>query len=65
MVIIISILINNYHLINHQLNSPRSDEIGKVMIKHEIVISYLEKIKLEASAHNKLIGELSGGQKVL
>ena len=35
------------------------------MIKHEIIRSYLEKIKLEASAHDKLIGELSGGQKVL
>jgi len=43
--------------------APTSDDIGKVMIKHEIVRSYLGKIKLEASAHNKLIGELSGGQK--
>ena len=43
--------------------APSSDEIGKNMIKHEIVRSYLGKIKLESSAHNKLIGELSGGQK--
>ena len=43
--------------------APSSDEIGKPMIKHEIVRSYLGKIKLESSAHNKLIGELSGGQK--
>jgi ATP-binding cassette subfamily F protein 1 len=42
---------------------PTIDNVGKNMIKHEIVRSYLGKIKLESSAHNKLIGELSGGQK--
>ena len=30
---------------------------------YELIRSYLGKIKLESSAHNKLIGELSGGQK--
>jgi ATP-binding cassette subfamily F protein 1 len=33
------------------------------MLKQEIVRSYLGKIKLEATAHNKKISELSGGQK--
>lgn len=31
--------------------------------KYEVIRSYLGKINLEAQAHNKLIGELSGGQK--
>ncbi len=43
--------------------APSNEDIGKNMLKHEIVRSYLGKIKLEPSAHNKLIGELSGGQK--
>jgi hypothetical protein len=30
---------------------------------YELIRSYLGKIKLESLAHNKLIGELSGGQK--
>ena len=43
--------------------APSNDDIGKNMLKQEIVRSYLGKIKLEQSAHTKLIGELSGGQK--
>jgi len=31
--------------------------------REKTVRSYLGKVKLEGSAHNKLIGELSGGQK--
>jgi ATP-binding cassette subfamily F protein 1 len=31
--------------------------------KHEVIRSYLGRINLETQAHNKLIGELSGGQK--
>ncbi len=42
---------------------PSNDIIGKNILKHELVRSYLGKIKLEPQAHNKLIGELSGGQK--
>jgi ATP-binding cassette subfamily F protein 1 len=43
--------------------APSSELIGKDINKYEIVRNYLGKIKLESSAHNKLIGELSGGQK--
>ena len=42
---------------------PSKDDIEKNMTKYEIVRSFLGKIKLESSAHNKLISELSGGQK--
>jgi ATP-binding cassette subfamily F protein 1 len=38
-------------------------EAEKIGDKKEIIRSYLGKIKLESSAHNKLIGQLSGGQK--
>jgi ATPase subunit of ABC transporter with duplicated ATPase domains len=38
-------------------------ESEKIGDKKEIIRSYLGKIKLESSAHNKLIGQLSGGQK--
>ena len=43
--------------------APSPESIGKDINKYEIVRNYLGKIKLESSAHNKLIGELSGGQK--
>jgi ATP-binding cassette subfamily F protein 1 len=43
--------------------TPSTELIGKQLNKYEIIRSYLGKIKLESSAHNKLIGELSGGQK--
>ena len=43
--------------------APSPEIIGKNLNKYEIVRSYLGKIKLESDAHNKLIGELSGGQK--
>lgn len=42
---------------------PSTDIFEKKLIKDEIIRSYLGKIKLESSAHTKLIGELSGGQK--
>jgi ATP-binding cassette subfamily F protein 1 len=43
--------------------TPPPELVGKNINKYEIVRNYLGKIKLESSAHNKLIGELSGGQK--
>jgi ATPase subunit of ABC transporter with duplicated ATPase domains len=43
--------------------APSPELIGKDINKYEIVRNYLGKIKLESSAHNKLISELSGGQK--
>lgn len=45
---------------------PNIDSMSKSeskLNKYEIIRSYLGKIKLESSAHNKLISELSGGQK--
>jgi ATP-binding cassette subfamily F protein 1 len=43
--------------------APSTELIGKNINKYEIVRNYLGKIKLESSAHTKLISELSGGQK--
>ena len=42
---------------------PRELEVSLNLNKYDIVRNYLGKIKLESSAHEKQISELSGGQK--